>query len=101
MKPDLHFLRLLGRFHEVGLGDRTIKTFVGDVHAPFDDAIREALTAFIQMRWPDVQQELSKDDWTEFQRLSDPESADFILNLPDYYAFFIYSLFQGKVGNKE
>ena len=26
-----------------------------------------------------------------------PESPDFILNLPDYYAFFTYSMFRGKV----
>jgi hypothetical protein len=95
MKPKSHFLYLLGRFREIGLVDLTVKTFVGDVHAPFDDATREALTAFLQMRWHDVKSELSEEDWAEFQRLSDPGSPGFILNLHDYYAFFTYSLFSG------
>jgi len=96
MKPESHFFRLLGRFREVGLKDRTIRTFVGDVHAPFDEATRNALIEFFPMRWPDVESELSKEDWAEFKRLSDPKSPDYLLNLPDYYAFFTYSLFRGK-----
>ena len=35
--------------------------------------------------------------WAEFQRLCQPDSPDFILNLPDYYAFFTYTMFYGKV----
>ena len=31
------------------------------------------------------------------QRLCEPGSADFILDLPDYYAFFTYSMFWGQV----
>jgi ubiquinone/menaquinone biosynthesis C-methylase UbiE len=37
------------------------------------------------------------EDWAQYQRLCQPESPDFILNLPDYYAFFTYSMFRGKV----
>jgi ubiquinone/menaquinone biosynthesis C-methylase UbiE len=96
MEPKSHFFYLLGRFREIGLKDLTVKTFVGDVHAPFSDTIRNALIEFFPMRWPDVRAELSKDDWSEFQRLCNPESSDFILNNLDYYAFFTYSLFQGR-----
>jgi demethylmenaquinone methyltransferase/2-methoxy-6-polyprenyl-1,4-benzoquinol methylase len=53
--------------------------------------------ALLEMRWPGVQSEVSQEDWAEFQRLCQPESPDFILDLPDYYAFFTYSMFQGKV----
>jgi demethylmenaquinone methyltransferase/2-methoxy-6-polyprenyl-1,4-benzoquinol methylase len=49
------------------------------------------------MRWPGVKEELLRDDWAEFQRLCLPESAEFILDHPDYYAFFNYSMFSGKV----
>ena len=49
------------------------------------------------MRWVDVQSELSEEDWAEFQRLGMPESPDFILDLSDYYAFYTYSMFRGKV----
>lgn len=96
MKPEAHFFYLLGRFREIGLEDLTLKTFVGDVHAPFSDPIRTALREFIPMRWHDVESELSKDDLAEFQRFCDPKSPEFIMNNPDYYAFFTYSLFQGK-----
>ena len=44
-----------------------------------------------------VEAELSEEDWAEYQRLCLAESSDFILDLPDYYAFFTYSMFQGRV----
>jgi hypothetical protein len=49
------------------------------------------------LRWPGVQSELTPEDWVEFQRLRQPGSPDFILDLPDYYAFYTYSMFRGKV----
>ena len=73
------------------------QTFVGDVHAPLGDDICSALISLFQMRWGEPQTELSQEDWEKYQRLSQPDSPDFILNLPDYYAFFTYSLFSGKV----
>jgi len=96
-RPELHFLRALGWFHETGLKESSAQTFVGDVHAPFNDDIRSALISLFQMRWGEVKSGLSQEDWEEYQRLSQPESPDFILNLPDYYAFFTYSLFHGRV----
>ena len=45
----------------------------------------------------DVEAELSEGDWAEFQRLCLAESPEFILDIPDYYAFFTYSMFQGWV----
>jgi demethylmenaquinone methyltransferase/2-methoxy-6-polyprenyl-1,4-benzoquinol methylase len=96
-RPQLHFLRALGWFREVGLEEPTAKTFVGDAHAPLDDDMRSALIALLEMRWPGVQSELTPEDWKEFQRLCRPESPDFILDLPDYHAFFTYSVFRGKV----
>jgi len=96
-KPQLHFLRALGWFREVCLQDPTAQTFAGDVYAPLSDDFRGALTALFQMRWPGVESELAEEDWAEYQRLCLPESPDFILNLPDYYAFYTYSLFSGTV----
>jgi demethylmenaquinone methyltransferase/2-methoxy-6-polyprenyl-1,4-benzoquinol methylase len=49
------------------------------------------------MRWGGARAEVPPDVWGEFERLTDPASADFILDLPDYYAFFTYSLFSGRV----
>jgi SAM-dependent methyltransferase len=96
-RPELHFLRALGWFREVGLEEATAQTFVGDAHAPLSDDMRSALMALLEMRWPGVQSEVSQEDWAEYQRLCQPESPDFILDLPDYYAFFTYSMFHGKV----
>lgn len=96
-RPDLHFLRALSWFRQVGLEEPTAQTFVGDAHAPLGHEVREALVALLEMRWPGVQSELSADDWAEYQRLCLPESPDFILDLPDYDAFFTYSMFRGRV----
>jgi SAM-dependent methyltransferase len=94
-KPEVHFLRALGWFREAGLEEPIARTFVGDAHAPLTDDLRGALEALFQMRWPGVQEELAEEDWREYQRLCLPESPDFILNQPDYYAFFTYTMFSG------
>jgi ubiquinone/menaquinone biosynthesis C-methylase UbiE len=96
-RPESHFLRALGWFRDAGLKEPTAQTFVGDAHAPLSDDMRSALMALLEMRWPGVQSELSQDDWAEYQRLCQPESPDFILDLSDYYAFFTYSMFHGRV----
>jgi len=97
MRPERHFLRALGWFRDAGLEEPAAHTFAGSVHAPLSYDIRNALIALFQMRWVEVESELTRDDWAEYQRLCQPESPDFIVNLPDYYAFFTYSLFRGKV----
>jgi ubiquinone/menaquinone biosynthesis C-methylase UbiE len=96
-RPDLHILRALGWLHQAGLEKTVVRTFAADVQAPLDDSMREALTASFQMLWGKAKPELSEKDWAELQRLCQPESADFILNLPDYYAFVTHSLFSGRV----
>ena len=96
MKPELHSLRALGRFREVGLHNLTAQTFAGNVYSPLNQEIRTALTSLFHMRWGTAQAEVSPKDWAEFQRLCYSDSPDFILNLPDYDAFFTYSLFHGK-----
>ena len=93
--PSKHFLRALGWFQQLGLERPKAQTFAGDVHAPLSDDLRQALIALIQMRWPGAQAELTGSEWAQFQRLCQPESPDFILDCPEYYAFFTYSLFSG------
>jgi len=87
----------LGWFRDAGLEEPTARTFAGDAYAPLTHDLRNALIALFQMRWPEVETELTKEDWAEFQRLCLPESPEFILNHPDYYAFFTYSMFWGRV----
>jgi len=98
-KPELHFLRALGWFRELGLRESRAKVFADSVCAPLNDEIRNALVALLDMRWPNVAPELSSADLAEFQRLCLPDSPDFILNLPDYYALFTYTMFWGKTAD--
>jgi ubiquinone/menaquinone biosynthesis C-methylase UbiE len=97
IKPELHILRTLGWFQKAGLSEPQVRTFVADVHAPLDDATRNALTGSFQMFWGNAESEVTPQDWAEFQRLCQPGSPDFILALADYYAFITYSLFFGRV----
>jgi len=96
-KPDLHFLRALGWFRNAGLEELSAQTFIGDAHAPLQDDVRCALMALFEMRWTGVESELTREEYAEYQRLCLPESPEYILNHPDYYAFFTCSMFTGKV----
>ena len=98
-KPETHFLRALSWFRELGLKEPNAKVFADSFHAPLSLGIRNALIDLFNMRWPDVELELSSDDLSEFRRLCQPESPSFILNLPDYYAFFTHTLFWGRVAS--
>jgi demethylmenaquinone methyltransferase/2-methoxy-6-polyprenyl-1,4-benzoquinol methylase len=98
-KPKLHFLRALRWFRELGLKEPRAKVFADSVCAPLNNDIRSALVDLFDMRWPNVAPELSSDDLAEFQRLCLTDSPDFILNLPDYYALFTYTMFWGKTAD--
>ncbi len=97
MMPKMHILRALGWLQEAGLEDPVVHTFVADTQAPLNDMVRKALTESFQMFWRKAESELTAQDWDDFQRLCQPDSCDFILNLPDYYAFITYSLFYASV----
>jgi ubiquinone/menaquinone biosynthesis C-methylase UbiE len=96
-RPESHFLRALGWFRDAGLKELSVQTFVGDAHAPLSGELRSALIALFGMRWQGVESELTQQDRVEYRRLCLPESPDLILNHPDYYAFFTYSMFRGRV----
>jgi len=101
MRPESHWLCAVGWFRDAGLHEVKARTFVAQFQAPLTREIRDALTSLLEMRWEGAQSEVSKEDWAVYQRLSQPESSDFILDRPDYYAFFTETLFQGKVGNNK
>ncbi len=94
--PDTHFMRALNWFRKVGLKEPRAKVFADSFYSPLSHEIRDALKSIFDMRWPDVELELSSADQKKFRRLCLPDSSEFILNLPDYYAFFTYTLFWGK-----
>jgi ubiquinone/menaquinone biosynthesis C-methylase UbiE len=95
--PEMHFPRALGWFRDAGLEELSVQTFAGDAHAPLSKELRSALVALFAMRWYEVEPELAPEDWAEYQRLCLPESPEFVVDHPDYYAFFTYSMFRGRV----
>jgi demethylmenaquinone methyltransferase/2-methoxy-6-polyprenyl-1,4-benzoquinol methylase len=96
-KPEMNFLRALHSFQKVGLEEVGAQTFVGDVQAPLTEGVRAALVSLFDMLWGQQQPEVSAQDWQDYRRLCLPGSPDFILDLPDYYAFFTYTMFRGRV----
>ena len=94
--PESHFQRALRWFTETGITEAVARTFVGDIQAPLSAACRMALTSLFEMLWAEAQL-APESDRLEYRRLCRAESPDFILNLPEYYAFFTYSMFAGRV----
>jgi demethylmenaquinone methyltransferase/2-methoxy-6-polyprenyl-1,4-benzoquinol methylase len=97
LDPQDHALRAIGWFQEAWLGRPRARTFAGEAHAPLSASLRAALESLLQMRWQQAEAELEAPDRRLYRRLCLPDSPDFILNLPDYYAFFTYSMFSGTV----
>jgi SAM-dependent methyltransferase len=101
IKPEAQFTRALGWFRAAGFAEPTARTVVGTVHAPLDDGVRRALISLFGMLWGEMQSRMTEADREEYLRLTEPESPDFILDIPDYYAYFTYSMFEGRVAKKE
>ncbi len=99
-RAEAHFLRALSSYREAGLTEATAQTFVGDMQAPLSEGVRTALVSLFEMLWGERQPEVSPEDWAAYQRLCDPASSECILDFPDYYGFFTYTLFRGKVAEK-
>ena len=95
--PAAHFLRGLGWLRAAGLQEVSVRTLAGDVRAPLLPGERAGMIELLQERWSGVEAELLPEDRAAYQRLCRAESPDFVLNHPDYYAFWTYSMFRGVV----
>lgn len=95
--PAAHFLRALGWFRKEGLVKATACTFAGGANAPLSKDLYAALCALLEMRWPGVEAELCSEDGSMYRCLCRPQSPDFILDHPDYCAFFTYTMFRAWV----
>lgn len=96
-QPEQNFLRAKRWLRKAGLEEIYARTFVRDIQAPLTSGERLALISLFNMLWGQPQPEVTQEDWIEYQRLCSPGSPDFILDSHEYYAFFTYSLFQGKL----
>ena len=97
IQPKLHSTRALGWFQMAGLREPRVQNFVVEFQAPFSDEEKKGLMGTFKMLWNKVKPEVSDKVWAEYKRLCSPESSDFILNLPDYHGYIIYSLFYAFV----
>jgi ubiquinone/menaquinone biosynthesis C-methylase UbiE len=95
MKPEAHLFRARSWLEQAGLRDVTAKTFVSDIQPPLSEAVREAMLLVFDMRWGAGSAEISEAHWDLYKRLTSPESPDFILDQPGYYAFFTYTAIRG------
>jgi SAM-dependent methyltransferase len=94
--PTHHALRLAGWMRKAGYREAAAQPFTAGVRAPFDAPTRDALFSLIRMRWLGAEKELSRADRRLFQQITDPSSPEFILDQPDYYGFYTYTLFRAK-----
>ncbi len=68
-------------------------SFVGDINGPLNEEDNKAVNTFFQMFWGNAEEEVSTEDWKKFKDYCTSTSENYILNNPDYYGFFIYTLF--------
>ena len=95
--PEEHYYRALSWFKKSGLTETKVHTLTESFNAPLSKKNRDALLALIDMRWEGADREVTKEEWNLFQKLTDPDSHEFILNNEDYYAFITYSVFTGRI----
>jgi len=95
--PAVNFIRAGYWLQKAGLQEVEARTFIGEIHNALTSSERSALTCLFDMLWGNPQPETSPEDWRMYQCLCKPDSKDLILDIPDYYAFFTYSMFRGKV----
>jgi demethylmenaquinone methyltransferase/2-methoxy-6-polyprenyl-1,4-benzoquinol methylase len=93
--PGSHYQRALEWFRQAGLKHPAGDTFLVDVQGPLNRETRKAMEHLFQMRWRDVQGEITQEDYALYQRLCMPASEESILDIPGYYAFFTLTLFTG------
>jgi len=95
--PEAHFLRAGRWLPEAGISDVRCRTFVADVQAPLNNLQREGLILLFDMLWGADQDSLSESDRLAYKRLCLADSPDCILDLPEYYGMFTYTMFDGRV----
>lgn len=97
MAPEKHIMRALGWFQQADFTDNQAQTLVRDICPPLSAEIIAAMIDLFTMRWGSIEKEVAPELWHDYQRLCNPDSPDFILKAADYYAFFTYSVFSGRV----
>lgn len=95
--PELHFMCTRAWLKKVGLTNIKTKTFAADIIPPFNDLQKEGILSLFEMFWGRAESEVSKDDWTKFKSLTNPDSNEFILKGDTYTGILTYTMFCGEV----
>lgn len=95
--PKLHFMNALNWFEHAGFYALQAKTFTADLVAPLNSTQKEAIAKALSMFFHASEEEISRDDLKQFQRLSSKQSTQFIADQPHYYGFIDYTFFHGRV----
>lgn len=93
--PEFHFTRAARWLAEAGLTGITARTYVGDLQAPLSAECRTGLASLFAMLWDESR--ISAAIRPDYRRLCRADSPDCLLDSPDYYAFFTYTVFSGRV----
>ncbi len=93
--PEQHFLLTGKQLQLAGFKNIIVRSFIGEIQTPLDMKMKEAALSLILMRWEGANREVAQETWEIFEKLTDPNSPQYILNSKDYYAFFTYTLFCG------
>lgn len=94
--PETHFMRALSWLERAGLQRLKAESFAADICPPISPDIRRALAFTFDMFWGQVKDEVTDDDWKEYNRLCDPDSPDFLPDTPGYSALITYTVFSGR-----
>ncbi len=97
MDPIFHILNCKHWLIESGLNDVSAKTYLYDINAPLNEEVRKALLILFDMLWGESKLEINESDWEKYSILIDPNSENFIINNPQYYGYYSYTVFKGKV----
>ncbi len=76
------------------------KTFAADIQGPFSAGDKERIVACFDMLRGSSEQEVSREVWDEYKRITAPGSDDFILDDECYAGFVTYTMFMGEVGDQ-
>jgi ubiquinone/menaquinone biosynthesis C-methylase UbiE len=96
MDPYSHNINAKEWLRKAGFSQVSAQTFIGDINAPLNDNDVESLVLFFDMLWSNAKEDLSIEEQETYKSITEPESKNFILNKPDYYGFYTYTLFKGK-----
>lgn len=97
MASERHIMRAPEWFRQASFTDIRSQTLLRDICSPLSAEIIAAITDLFMMRWGSIEKEVSPKLWYDYRCLCNSESPDFILKTFDYYAFFTYSVFSGRV----